>query len=297
MPLRLLLLLALALPLHAAVDLRRGSVAVLAQSATVQLQVPAAAARVATGEELPAYYGGVFNVRSAEPGELFLRTSNGIDLYFRGPGFFGVERFDKTYPASSGIGIGEELQSRLIMNLRQGSLVVDNEGISEDAQIILETPFGRIYAPLAEWSIAIEFDRRSRIYDFTIVCAEGSLRLTDRLGENYVVFAGQRLAGAGTYMNPAVEIGEPTDRDEERFESFHALRGRLPTDDLNDGAFRSAMLDLPEQAETDAASRTSQFPNGVQGRPLIIEYAPPPPLLTPFRGTLRPPSDFQADIF
>ena len=291
MCLRVLAVFLFAWPLLAEVDLRRASVAAFlrdpAVSVTAGGQDPFRGAEVSP--ESPVYFGGLFNARAPQAGELLIRSSNGIDFYFEGPGFFGIDRFDQSFAPGAD---PEELvpeQTRLIMNLREGVLLVDSREVSSDAQILLEAPFGRVSAPQALWSISIEYDYRSQRYDFTIASAEGTLRLTDRQGQTYTLYAGQRLAGAGGYNNPAIEIGEPTSDTRERFEAFLLRRSSTMSANLEPTGYRREMIDLPNAVE---ASSLETERSGK--RPLIIELAPAPRPLTPFRGVIS--TDIQDTI-
>lgn len=285
MCLRILAVFLLAWPLLAEVELRRASVAALvrdpAVSVTAASRDPFEGARVSP--ESPVYFGGLFNARATQAGELLIRSSNGIDFYFEGPGFFGIDRFDQSFaPGADSEGLVPE-QTRLIMNLREGVLLVDSREVSSDAQILLEAPFGSVSAPRALWSISIEYDYRSQRYDFTIASAEGTLRLTDRQGQTYTLYAGQRLAGAGGYNNPAIEIGEPTSDTRERFEAFLLRRSSMALTNLDEAGFRREMIDLPDVVESISLETERSGK-----RPMIIELAPAPRPLTPFRGVIPP---------
>lgn len=291
---RFVILLFVALPLMAKVELRRGSIAVLHKDDAVSMMV--AGEDPFKGEkgtiELPVYLGGIFNVRGNDQGSVFLRSSSGMDFYFTGPGFFGVDRFDQIF---SGADVSPEAapeQTRMIMNLREGRLTLDSRQLPGEKQILLETPFGRIAAPGALWSIVIEYDYRSQRYDFTVSSVEGTVRLTDWQNQSYTLYAGQRLAGAGAYSNPAIEIGEPTDDSLERIENFLSLRQTLRMEALDPELFWGQMIKLDE-----AVARTESVRVDSGRRPLVIEFSPAPEALTPYRGIIRPREHSQDDLF
>lgn len=292
---RITIFFLLALPLLAEVDLRRASVAALfrdpAISVTAAGEDPFRDAPEATPKS-PVYFGGLFNARATQAGELLLRSSNGIDFHFQGPGFFGIDRFDQVFaPGDESGGLVPE-ETRLIMNLREGDLLVDSSGVSSDAQILLEVPFGRVSGNRALWWISIEHDDRSQRYDFTIASAEGTLRLTDRQGEIYTLYAGQRLAGAGAYNNPGIEIGEPTSDIRERFENFLLRRSSIELANLDAARFRRSMEDLP-----DTEDRTGRKTKRSGKRPLFIKPAPAPEPLTFFRGVIAPENPTEDNDF
>lgn len=285
------------LPLAAKVDLWRGSMALLDHSENVSLEVAGKDPFSTLGADapLPLYLEGVFRLRSAAVGESFLRSSNGVDLFFEGPGDFAVERFDQAFSRK---GPAQELElerSWLLMNLRKGNLVVDSREATGLEQMVVVAPFGRILAPPGLWSISIDYEVRNQRYDFTVACAEGQVRLTDRQGQTFTLYPGQRLAGVGAFLNPAIEIGEATARSRERFRDFLNLRDTLPLDRLDPAAYRAAMLDLPD---LDAVASAPDFSSGRPVRePLVIEYAQPPRELTPFRGVVRRPEAHSSETF
>ncbi|MFP4260669.1 MAG: hypothetical protein ACLFS1_06270 [Opitutales bacterium] len=284
MHLRIAVFFLVTLPLLAGVDLQRASVAALHRDPTVSVAVGGHDPFLDTGEvspDSPVYFGGLFNARATEPGELFLRSSNGIDFYFEGPGFFGIDRFDQSFIRKADSGVLVPEQSRLILNLREGILLVDSRGVSSEAQLMLELPFGRVSAPRGLWSISVEYDFRSQRYDFTIASAEGVLRMTDQQGEIYTLYPGQRLVGAGAYDDPGVEIAEPTSDTRERFEAFRLRREALGAANLDETEFRKKMLDIP-----DAVDRSRLEGKRSGERPQIIELAPAPKPLSFFRGVI-----------
>lgn len=280
----------------AGVDLWRGSMAALSQDEGVVLEIagqPVALDGEADGA-LPFYFEGVFRLRAESGGGSFLRSSGGVDLYFEGPGDFAVERFDEAFSTSDGSTEAVRERSWLLMNLREGTLVVDTRAWEGEGQMVLVAPFCRILAPRGLWSITIEYETRNERYDFTVACAEGRLRVSDLQGQTYTLYAGQRLAGVGAFLNPAMEIGESTVRSRERFQHFQQLRASLPLDALDAAAFRSAMLDLPDRDAGEEARFSVGRPERV---PLVIEYASPPRELTPFRGVIAPPALEESSAF
>jgi hypothetical protein len=284
MSLRIAVFLIVALPLLAEVDLRRASVAALYRDPAVSVTVGGHDPFLdfeKVSPDSPIYFGGLFNARAAETGELFLRSSNGIDFYFEGPGYFGIERFDQSFVRKADSAVLVPEQSRLILNLREGVLLVDSRDVSSEAQLILELPFGRVSAPRALWSVSVEYDFRSQRYDFAIASAEGVLRMTDRQRETYTLYAGQRLVGAGAFDDPGVEIGEPTSDTRERFEAFRLKREILDGANLDQAEFREHMRDIPDAVERPRLERKRSGE-----RPHIIELAPVPKPLLFFRGVI-----------
>lgn len=249
--------------------------------------------------DLPFGLGGRFSCRADSGAAVVLSASNGMFLQLSGPGEFGVERFEQTKLAEDGpqaMTLREDNQSRMLFSFRSGHLCMDTRELNEASQLAVETPLGRITADRALWQMRIAFDQRSGIFNFELACSVGRVRFTDQRGLNYALRAGQRLSGAGGWANPGINVVEVTENDQETFEAFLTRREKaqaaanrielyLPRID----SVASAVLG-PEQER--AASLGEGGP-----RPVIIEYAPRPETLTPFRAEILPPSEGQADTF
>ena len=283
--------------LDAAVSVR-GAATILSASAGVEVMIPGKSSSSPAVGEMPSYIPGLFSSRAEHGASLFLHTSNHVNLYFEGKGFFAIERFDDVLDSDEGKEgeSGRKGQSRMILNLRKGVLMVDSREMG-DGSFILETPFGRVSGAQAWWFASIEFDQRSGIYDFTIACAEGNLRLTNLNKETFSIFRGQRIAGAGSFIAPSIEIGEHTDQTRDRFGDFAALVERFDPDTLDRDALHAQIQKMPELGENKPELYTSEDVRTSGKRPIVIEFAPRPRPITPFRAEVEPSSNFQADIF
>ena len=241
---------------------------------------------------LPHYMSGLLKVDARLKGSVFLRTSNRISIYNEGAGFFAIERFEQDVAK-----LMDQGKSRMILNFRRGFLVVDNRALSDNSQLIVETPVGRISVKNGWWLMRIEYDERSHIYDFSIECADGVLRFTDQGGDTYTLRNGQRLRGAGASSRASIEVAEISDEARELFEEFAVLDAGAEAMELSDGAFRSKMKPLAHTNEASASALEASDVRGTGKRPLLIEYAPQSAPVTPFRAERRPPSGYQADLF
>lgn len=276
----------------------RGAAAVLEKTGDVELIVPGQESLSETYSEFPYYTTGLFSASSSRSGQLFIQTSNQVSLFFEGPGFYGIERFESILNTTSGdLPELAGSQSRMILNLRKGVLVVDARELDEESQLVLEATFGRVFGARALWFIQIEFDQRSGIYDFTIACKDGLVRLTDMRNESYTIYPGQRLAGAGSFLTPAIEVGSHTDQSRERFANFIEVLEAHDPSALDQVALREQIKVIRQAVPTSIGSLPVQVNRTSDRRPIVIEFAPRAPELTPFRGEIRPPSEFQKDIF
>jgi hypothetical protein len=278
----------------------RGSAVVVEASGGIQVSVPASGKSYQRFDEA-TYFPGIFSARAEAGGSALIYTSNGMTLSFRGAGHFSVERFEGLIDAATD-GDGERLvetRSRMILNLRRGELLVDGRSLAADSRFIVETPFGRISSVKAVLLIRVEFDHRSEMYDFTVSCAEGVVRLRDLGGQTYSIYAGQRIAGAGSYVAPTIEAGDQTDVVREKFESFFETLEGMDFGAIDRVVLRTKMEALPDLEDTrDTSYRLTHQASPEEGkRPRVIEFAPRADAVTPFRGDVKPPSDFQADIF
>lgn len=248
--------------------------------------------------EFPVGIHGRFSCRTDPGAAVFLSASNRMFLQLLGAGEFGVERFEQmmSEAGTGASGSSESGQSRMLFSFRSGHLFMDTRGLNEVSRVAIETPLGRITSSRALWQMRIAFDQRSGIFDFEIVCSAGRLSFTDRRNLNYVLRAGQRLSGAGGWMTPGIEIVEITENDREAMEDFLSTR-----DNLEAVASRAELyLPLIEELsnlQTEQQNMSAATPEREGNTPVIIEYAPRPELLTPFRGEIRAPSAWQVDIF
>ncbi|HAV14255.1 MAG TPA: hypothetical protein DCX06_12295 [Opitutae bacterium] len=252
--------------------------------------------------KIPFYFEGLVKVESLDTSRVTLLASNHVLVDYKGAGYFAIERFEQEADFEADW-FNSELeggQSRMIFNLRAGTLVIDQRKMEEASQLLVETPIGRLYANRrALWMIEISRDARKRTYGFTIHCVEGTVRLLDLSNRTFSIRSGQRISGAGAAFKPSVEVAEITldaleyleDFDQRSIAvgalNFSAKEFYEHTKSLNIGAVEV------QQAVGASASGMSQQ----DLRPIVIEYAPLPKPVTPFKGEARPPSAYEAGLF
>ena len=270
----------------------RGAAVVTSVMGAVTLQeVGGESLQMHSADALPRPVSGLLKVRTQSKDAVFLKTSNRISIYNEGAGFFAIERFEQDVATSMDQG-----KSRMILNFRQGLLAVDNRALSEDSQMIVETPLGRISVKDGWWLMKIGYDKRSHIYDFSVECADGVLRFTNHSGETYTLRNGQRLRGAGASARASIEVSEMSDEASEFFEEFVVMEADAVALKLSPEVFLSKMKSL-EHAQGEVAAISKAPEGSAAKRPLVIEYAPQSAPVTPFRAVIRPPSSYQADLF
>lgn len=276
----------------------RGSVLIHSADGEVSISELGGDTFVPDSKEPPVLLGGLLNCRAADKSAIFFSTSNRLTAQFAGAGSFSLERFEQIEPdAASWRASGAESgQSRMIYNLRSGSLIIDSRNLSPASQCLIEIPLGRLSLKDAFVGLEIEYDPRGEIYSFVVACSDGQIRFTDHRGQTYTLRTGQRLAGAGTRMTPSVEVGEMTLEWSERKLEFSQAAERYgqATTDLS---LYQPQFQMIERAEASEQQVEQSSEASVAERPVVIERAKAPDPVTPFRAEIPPPSAYQADIF
>jgi hypothetical protein len=241
--------------------------------------------------QLPQYTSGLLRLQTQADGAVFFRTSNSISVYNQGPGFFAVERFEQEADARSEFDLTREEsgQSRMILNMREGLLVVDSGGLSDLSRLIVEVPLGRISVNKGRWMVQISRHERTKAYSFSLACADGVLRFTDRNGVKYTLRAGQRVYGVGSSERPSIVVAEISTEERSAFQRFSELAATLAIEELSPAALRAKMNPLANVSKKVDPLLGTARKTPVGKRPLIIEYAPQPPPVSEFRGIICPP--------
>ncbi len=275
----------------------RGALYLHAVDGEVKLSELGGESQVLGAAQVPVGASGLATCSAAYGSSAFFSTSNRSHIYFEGEGSFAVERLEQIAPdpAVWKAEPQETDQSRMIINFRAGTLIVDSRNMVESSQCLIETPLGRLTVKRALWQMNIMFDPRSHIFNFTITCSSGRVRFTDLQGQQYTMRTGQRLVGAGSRTSPSIEVGEITDRTREQMQRYHILAKAYMAagDDL------ALYLDRLQPIGTVAAQPSVTHIRSTEStrRPIVIEHASEPKPVTPFRGELAPPSKWQADLF
>lgn len=293
-----LLILAVAAPLAADTWVRGALTLHRVSGEIVVSELGGDSFKVAPGD-VPFTVPGLMNGEAPHGSSAFFSASTRSYLLFEGAGSFAVERLEQVMPEAETWWADrrEASQSRMIVNFRAGHITIDSRNMSDASQYLVETPLGRITARRALWQMQIAFDPRSQIFDFTISCSDGRVRFTDLQGQQYTLRTGQRLSGAGARTSPSIEVAGMAERAREQMQRFLDLVDIYApaADDLQAYEPHFQQIDQAEAGPDSVASvldRTSSA-----RRPIVIEHAKDPAPVTPFRGEVRPPSSYQADLF
>lgn len=253
------------------------------------------------GEDLVSFGSGqvphsvpsLINCRAAYGSSALFSTSNRSFVFFEGKGSFAIERFEQITPeesmwASNDV---EPTRSRMIINFRAGKLIVDNRQMRDASQCLIETPLGRVSVKKALWQMRIVFEPQSKAFNFTIACSEGRVRFTDLRGQHYTLRAGQRLSGVGEARAPSIEVGETTDANREDMQRFVNLES-AHLEAAQEFALYQSHLQPIKQAAASPSGVEPAARNSLEKRPIVIEYASEPDMVTPFRGEVEPPRKY-----
>jgi hypothetical protein len=253
--------------------------------------------------ELPTYLSGLIVAETKSPRRAMVLGSNGVLLDFKGGGYFAVERFEQQsdFEGWQVSDLKRMSESRMILNLREGTMVVEQRKLLESSQLVLETPVGRIAGVGSSfWMIELARDARKRTYLFNIYCIEGTVRLSDLMGRTFTIRSGQRISGAGASETPSIEVAEVTSNATEYIEDFEQRAELVSEMVFSESAFAASMSPLKTKKVLPAPSSSQPVSGngrGSSGRPMVIEYSPRMAPITPFQGVARPPSAYEADLF
>ena len=253
--------------------------------------------RLSVGQ-MPITTMGLIECEARYGSAAFFTASNRTAIYFEGSGSFAVERFEQVMPqlADWNTDTVEASQSWMFLSFREGDLIVDNRNMLESSQFLVETPIGRLATKGGLWQMRILFEGRSQIYDFTITCTQGRVRFTDLRGHQYTLHAGQRLAGAGSRMTPSIEVGKNTKRSQEQMQRYQYMVSQHSAATNDFTQYLDHLQVIEQAASRTYTQRLASRSNSIR-RPIVIEYAKEPELVTPFRGKVKPPSADQVDLF
>lgn len=277
---------------------QQGSVAFTHIDDGVELSAMGGAPLKPEGQALPFYSAGLFTSKNGPSSRTMLMASNGVIADYRGAGDFSIERFEQQ-GHFEGEWLEEDVesgQSRMIFNLRQGTLVLGQRNLADPSQLIVEAPVGRISASRGVlWMVEMSKDARKHTFAFNIYCFEGAIHLTDLRGRVYTIRNGQRISGAGDVKQPSIEVAEITLDAVEYLEDYKVRRDLLLAMEFSDEALLAVMKPLPSRLFAPVEVDPSTIASDV--RPVLIEYVPRTEVVTPFRGVANPPSVYEADLF
>ncbi|GEM_PF-341419 len=281
---------------------KQGSIAVFAIEEGLEITAMGQSDQPLNVDLMPSYFPGLIIAETLQPSRASMLTSNGVLIDFKGPGYLGIERFEQEISGEGWLHAKHEPgQSRMIMNLRAGRLVLDQSKLLNASQAVLETPVGRFSGiNNAHWMIDLSKDARKRTFSFNVYCVQGTLRFFDLMGRTFTIRSGQQISGAGAALTPSIEVAEITSDAQEYLDNYELRVSMLHEIGLTEEGFLAATKSLAKSSEAERSITVSQQASKVsssQKRPLVIEYAPRSAPVTPYQGVARPPSAYEADLF
>ena len=246
--------------------------------------------------DLPGYIPGLVRMAGVAREGFFWQASNGVLGAYYGAGALAIERFEQD---SASV---DSSRSRMILSMAQGRLIIDSRDLPRGVQMLIELPMGKVHLRRALILLDISFDERTGIYDFRMISVDGSLRFTDRQGEQYFASDTQLLTGVGSSYAPSLEISDLTRRMREDFDLFEERVAEiLPEGLVSEDRFSEQMQIVPDfgssAEEPEKEQRAGPVGADRDRRPLVIEYVPRPKPLVPFRGEVEPLSEYEAELF
>ncbi|MEN8661819.1 MAG: hypothetical protein ACN4GF_09005 [Lentimonas sp.] len=283
-------------------DWKKGSVAIFAIEAGVDIMEMGQRDLKLSVNEVPTYVPGLLIAKSEGTNRVSMLASNGVLIDFKGAGYFAIERFEQEALGLEWLDAKHESgQSRMILNLRAGTLIVDQRKLLNVSQAALEAPVGRFSGNNDSlWMIQLSKDARKRTYSFNVYCVQGTLRYIDLTGRTFTIRSGQRITGAGSALNPSVEVAAITSDAQEYLDDYLERVSALKDMGLAEEGFLSATKKMRlDGVVEDLSPLQKETANviAIEARPVVIEYAPRSAPVTPFQGVARPPSVDELDLF
>lgn len=241
--------------------------------------------------EQPHYFPGLLRVESSQAGHSLWLASNLLALYHQGPFFLEVIRFEQSENTGADLWTAprESGHSRMLLRLQGGLAAFDSTALSAASRLTLELPVGEVFDKRGVWSVKVEKHEQEEYYRFSIECYSGSVVFVDPHGQSYVLGGEQMLLGAGTALNPVVEVGATRGLDHRLFQRVSAEFDRQRRLPLSAAAALDLMPRVASLANVEAHEALSAKAASLERHePIFIEHSASPRPLIYFRGVRKP---------
>ena len=259
-------------------DWYRGSFVVLGQRGEVKILDYLNAIDESSPESMMMRSGNAA-IDAAEGGELLILNSNKVVMALKGAGKLSYERFDQAMDQDVASG-----KSRMILELKIGSLLIDSSRHATDAQIVLETPFGRL--TLNEkglFNIVIKENEKRKRFTFEIDSRVGNASFVNRNGDQYQLHSGQRLSGYSKKGSLALGFSQVSYISRSIFMEYDEKFRSFDLAQFDYERFRPHMkLLLEKDPAKNNQQETSESSLRLK-RPIVIDIAPRPAPTLPMR--------------
>lgn len=217
---------------------------------------------------------GMAEVTATEGSSGYFLASNGMILAFKGPGSFSIERFEQTLKEA----IEDDLsggESRVILEIKNGKLLIDSTRFGSKAKVVVETAFGRMMMDEnSKMLIVITENKKRKRYNLEIECSQGNARFMDRGGSMYELFTEQRLSGYSKIDSLSLSFSQLSYGGQASFRLHDEKLESLPLADYDLERFKPFMPLLGSiEGVSDGAGNIE--PSSLElRRPIIIRLAP-----------------------
>ncbi|CAI8271258.1 MAG: Uncharacterised protein [Opitutia bacterium UBA7350] len=132
---------------------------------------------------------------TGENEELYILNSNQVVFNFAGLGGFRYERFEQAVDSLNAADFFRG-ESRMILEMKRGTLMIDSSCFGSNAYIVVETPFGKLTLEGENLlNILISENNKQKRQTLEIESTTGNALFLDREGQSYQLHSGQRLSG------------------------------------------------------------------------------------------------------
>lgn len=215
---------------------------------------------------------GLCKITASQGAKAYVLASNGMIIAFEGAGSFSIERIEQTL-AEANKSLGGE--SRVILELKDGSLLVDTTRYESNANVVVETSFGRMMLDdKSELIIAITENKKRKRYNLEIECNGGNARFLDREGRSYELTNGQRLSGYSKIDSLSLGFSQLSYSAQSQFRRHDEKLSTLPLADYNIESFKPFMSLLGGMDVISGGTEVTAPSSLESSRPIIIELAP-----------------------
>lgn len=226
-------------------------------------------------------------IYAAEGAELCLLNSNRVMMVYSGKGKLSFERFEHLVDMSEEENV-DGGDSRMILELKSGNLVIDSSRNLADAHLVIETPFGRItIKDKSLINIAIVENKKRKRLNFEIECSFGSARFVDRQGDFYELYGGQRLSGYSKDGSLSLGFSQVSNDIQSTFRQYSEKLLSLDLAEFDYKQFKPHMGSPIQKALNEDKSTAASGDEIEIGRPIIIDIAPLPAPSLPIRAIKR----------
>lgn len=229
---------------------------------------------------------GLPKISAITEDSILLSSSNGVFLEFTGIGSCSLERFEQRVLQKEGDLFSQD-DSRMILQMDRGKLLIDASRAESNSFIILETSCGRISLSNGILLARISYNESRNRYNLSVESMAGEVRYSGIEGETLAINQGQRLLAHGGLGALSISLTQQTSEVASYFKKYKEKVESLTMNRFSFLDFKPYMqvLESSEFAttlpiETDSKSDTLK-------RPIIIDFIKRSPPIMPARASFK----------